>query len=129
MDTWVIYVIAPIAVALVSWMLGRNGRRIDETAKVVSLLQDEIGRLTRKVDVLEIKLEAKEDESERKSMIIQEAFKCRTPSYKCPVLTLQNRYNQEKSNYVKRIEEPESGEYPSKPDPVQGGDCECRPGL
>lgn len=86
MDTWIIYVIAPIAVALVSWILGKNSRRIDETAKIVTLLQDEIGRLTRKVEKLETKLEAKDDALEQKSRIIQEAFRCRTPSPDCPVL-------------------------------------------
>jgi hypothetical protein len=37
METWIIYVIAPIAIALVSWILGKNGRRIDETSKLVAL--------------------------------------------------------------------------------------------
>ena len=44
METWIIYVIAPIAIALVSWILGKNGRRIDETSKLVALLQEEITR-------------------------------------------------------------------------------------
>ena len=53
METWIIYVIAPIAIALVSWILGKNGRRIDETSKLVALLQEEITRLTAKVEKLE----------------------------------------------------------------------------
>lgn len=93
MDTWIIYVIAPIAVALVSWILGKNSRRIDETSKIVTLLQDEINRLTMKVEKLEIKLETKDDALERKSIIIQEAFRCRTSSMKCPVLLKQAEYN------------------------------------
>lgn len=93
MDTWIIYVIAPIAVALVSWVLGKNSRRIDETSKIVTLLQDEIGRLTVKVEKLETKLETKEDALERKSIIIQEAFRCRISSMKCPVLLKQAEYN------------------------------------
>ena len=93
MDTWIIYVIAPIAVALVSWILGKNSRRIDETSKIVTLLQDEIGRLTVKVEKLETKLETKEDALERKSIIIQEAFRCRISSMKCPVLLKQAEYN------------------------------------
>ncbi|WP_298063677.1 hypothetical protein [uncultured Rikenella sp.] len=93
METWIIYVIAPIAVALVSWILGNNSRRIDETSKVVTLLQDEIGRLTVKVEKLETKLEAKDEVLERKSVIIQEAFRCRTPSMKCPVLIKQAELN------------------------------------
>lgn len=84
METWIIYVIAPIAIALVSWILGKNGRRIDETSKLVALLQEEITRLTAKVEKLEAKVEIKEHESERKSGIIQEAFRCKTPSHKCP---------------------------------------------
>ena len=52
METWIIYVIAPIAIALVSWILGKNGRRIDETSKLVALLQEEITRLTAKVEKL-----------------------------------------------------------------------------
>ena len=75
METWIIYVIAPIAIALVSWILGKNGRRIDETSKLVALLQEEITRLTAKVEKLEAKVEIKEHESERKSGIIQEAFR------------------------------------------------------
>ena len=71
METWIIYVIAPIAIALVSWILGKNGRRIDETSKLVALLQEEITRLTAKVEKLEAKVEIKEHESERKSGIIQ----------------------------------------------------------
>lgn len=67
METWIIYVIAPIAIALVSWILGKNGRRIDETSKLVALLQEEITRLTAKVEKLEAKVEIKEHESERKS--------------------------------------------------------------
>lgn len=93
MDTWIIYVIAPIAVAMVSWILGKNSRRIDETSKVVTLLQDEIGRLTVKVEKLETKLETKDEALERKSVIIQEAFRCRTPSMKCPVLIKQAELN------------------------------------
>lgn len=93
METWIIYVIAPIAVALVSWILGKNSRRIDETSKVVTLLQDEIGRLTVKVEKLETKLETKDEALERKSVIIQEAFRCRTPSMKCPVLIKQAELN------------------------------------
>ncbi len=89
MDTWITYVIAPSVVALVSWILGQNSRRIDETSKVVTLLQDEIGRLTVKVEKLETKLETKDDALEQKSRIIQEAFRCRTPSIQCPVLILQ----------------------------------------
>ncbi|WP_281671152.1 hypothetical protein [Rikenella microfusus] len=93
MDTWITYVIAPIAVALVSWILGKNSRRIDETSKIVTLLQDEIGRLTVKVEKLETKLETKDEALERKSVIIQEAFRCRTPSAKCPVLIRQTEMN------------------------------------
>lgn len=92
-DAWITYVIAPIAVALVSWILGKNSRRIDETSKIVTLLQDEIGRLTVKVEKLETKLEAKDDALEQKSRIIQEAFRCRTPSLKCPVLIKQAELN------------------------------------
>lgn len=105
MEPWIIYVIAPIAIALVSWILGKNGRRIDETAKVVSLLQDEISRLTLKVEKLEVKLEIKDSELDRKSVIIQEAFKCRTPSYKCPVLNKQSEFNYNYTDYDKRTEE------------------------
>ncbi|WP_294596293.1 hypothetical protein [uncultured Rikenella sp.] len=129
METWIIYVIAPIAVAIVSWILGKNGRRIDETSKLVGMQQEEIRRLDRKVDRLEAKLEAKDDALDRKSAIIQAAFLCRIPSVKCPVLIKQDEFNQQKYNDVKRIEKPESGEYSPKPDPVQGGDCECGPGI
>ena len=74
METWIIYVIAPIAIALVSWILGKNGRRIDETSKLVALLQEEITRLTAKVEKLEAKVEIKEHESERKSGIIPVSY-------------------------------------------------------
>ena len=59
----------------------------------MTLLQDEIGRLTVKVEKLETKLETKEDALERKSIIIQEAFRCRISSMKCPVLLKQAEYN------------------------------------
>lgn len=129
MDNWIIYVIGPVAVALVTWLIGRNGRRIDETSKIVGLLQDEIGRLAQKVEQLESKLQTKEIESERKSMIIQEAFKCRTPYYKCPVLIKQNFFNQQKYNNEQRIEEPQPREYSSEQDDLHGGGDEQRPGL
>lgn len=108
MDTWIIYVVAPIAVALVSWILGKNSRRIDETSKIVTLLQDEIGRLTVKVEKLETKLEIKDEALELKSRIIQEAFRCRTPSPECPVLVKQaewNRYRPDSAAPSKPIEE------------------------
>lgn len=126
MEAWVIYVIAPIAIALVSWVLGKNGRRIDETSKLVNLLQEEIEHLTAKVDKLEAKVEAKERESESKSVIIQEAFRCKTPSARCPVLNKLAEYNE---HYEQRIEKPQSGQYPPECDHLQGGDSEYRPGI
>lgn len=115
METWIIYVIAPIAIALVSWILGKNGRRIDETSKLVTLLQEEIARLTAKVGQLEVKVEVKEHESERKSAIIQEAFRCRTPSAKCPVLLKLFETNDRREN-EQRIEKLQSGEHPTECD-------------
>lgn len=128
METWIIYVVAPIAVAVVSWMLGKNGRRIDETAKLVALLQEEIARLTAKVAKLEDKVEVKDRESERKSGIIQEAFRCKTPSAKCPVLIKLFEFNDQKED-EQRIEKPQSGEYPPERDQVQRGGSVERPGL
>lgn len=128
METWVIYVIAPIAVAVVSWMLGKNGRRIDETSKLVALLQEEIARLTAKVAKLEDKVEVKDRESERKSGIIQEAFRCKTPSAKCPVLIKLFEFNDQKED-EQRTEKPQPGEYPPERNQVQRGDDEFRPGL
>lgn len=127
METWIIYVIAPVAVALVSWMLGRNGRRIDQTSQLVALLQEEIARLTAKVARLELKVEVKERESERKSGIIQEAFRCKTPSARCPVLLKLFETNQRDDD--KRTSQPQSGEYPPQCDPLPRGDGERRPGL
>jgi len=121
METWIIYVIAPIAIALVSWILGKNGRRIDETSKLVALLQEEITRLTAKVEI-------KEHESERKSGIIQEAFRCKTPSHKCPVLIKLFEFNDQKED-EQRIKKLQSGKYPPECDPIQGRNEECRPGL
>ena len=118
MDTWIIYVIAPIAVALVSWILGKNSRRLDETSKLVGLLQDEITRLTLKVEKMEVKLESKEGESERKSVIIQEAFRCRTPSAKCPVLIKLFEFN----DYDKRTNEQQPGEHTPQQNGLSGGD-------
>lgn len=129
METWVIYIIAPIAIALVSWILGKNGRRIDETAKIVGLLQDEISRLTLKVEKLEVKLEAKDGELERKSVIIQAAFECRTPSYKCPVLIKQSEFNYYPLRNEQGTEELQPGKYPPECNHVQGRDHEYRPGL
>lgn len=130
METWVIYVIAPIAIALVSWVLGKNGRRIDETSKLVTLLQEEITRLTTKVERLEAKVEAKDGELERKSVIIQEAFRCKVPSAKCPVLLKLSEVNNNYTiDYEQRIKEPKSGEYPEECDHVQGRSNEYRPGL
>ena len=103
METWIIYVIAPIAIALVSWILGKNGRRIDETSKLVALLQEEITRLTAKVEKLEAKVEIKEHESERKSGIIQEAFRCKTPSHKCPVLIKLFEFNDQKEDEQRTV--------------------------
>ena len=128
METWIIYVIAPIAIALVSWILGKNGRRIDETSKLVALLQEEITRLTAKVEKLEAKVEIKEHESERKSGIIQEAFRCKTPSHKFPVLIKLFEFNDQKED-EQRIKKLQSGEYPPECDPIQGRDEEFRPGL
>lgn len=125
METWIVYVIAPITVAIVSWMLGKNGRRIDETSKLVALLQEEISRLTAKVAKLEEKVEVKERDSERKSGIIQEAFRCKTPSAKCPVLQKLFETNDTIEN-EQRIEKPQSGEYPPELDQVQRGDDEFR---
>ena len=79
METWIIYVIAPIAIALVSW-------------------------------------------------IIQEAFRCKTPSLKCPVLIKLFEFNDQKED-EQRIKKLQSGEYPPECDPIQGGDEEFRPGL
>lgn len=130
METWVIYVIAPIAIALVSWVLGKNGRRIDETSKLVTLLQEEITRLTAKVEKLEAKVEAKDGELERKSVIIQEAFRCKVPSAKCPVLQKLSEVNNNYTvNYEQRIEESQSGEHTPECDHLQGGGSEYRPGL
>ncbi|MCH5305337.1 MAG: hypothetical protein J1E79_02520 [Rikenella sp.] len=126
METWIIYVIAPIAVALVSWILGKNGRRIDETSKLVNMQQEELRRLDRKVERLEAKLEAKDDALDRKSTIIQAAFECRTPSYKCPVLIKQNLFNKQKYNDEQRIAKQESGEYSPEYDDLQGGNDEQR---
>lgn len=128
METWIIYVIAPIAIAIVSWALGRNGRRIDETSKLVALLQEEIARLTAKVAKLEEKVEVKERESERKSGIIQEAFRCKTPSAKCPVL-LKLFETDERHDHEQRTAQPQPGEYPPECDQVQRGDDQLRFGL
>ena len=118
METWIIYVIAPIAIALVSWILGKNGRRIDETSKLVALLQEEITRLTAKVEKLEAKVEIKEHESERKSGIIQEAFRCKTPSHKCPVLIKLFEFNDQKED-EQRTKKLQPGEYPPECDQIQ----------
>lgn len=128
METWVIYVVGPLAVAVVSWMLGKNGRRIDETSKLVGLLQEEIARLTAKVARLEEKLEVKERESERKSGIIQEAFRCKIPSAKCPVL-LKLFETDLSHEDEQRNKQPQPGEYPPEYGRLQGGDGGCRPGL
>ena len=109
-------------------MLGKNGRRIDETSKLVALLQEEIARLTAKVAKLEEKVEVKERESERKSGIIQEAFRCKTPSARCPVL-LKLFENNERQENEQRIEKLQSGEYPPECDQVQRGSSVERPGL
>ncbi len=125
METWVINVIAPIALAVVTWLLGRNGRRIDQTSKIVGMLQDEISRLSRKVENMEAKLEAKDRELESKSVVIQEAFRCRTPSAKCPVLNKLFEYNSQKeTDEQQRVEELQSGEYTPQYDPVHGGSTE-----
>ena len=108
METWIIYVIAPVAVALVSWILGKNGRRIDETSKLVTLLQDEIARLNIKVEKMEVKIELKDDALERKSVAIQEAFRCRTPSMKCPVLIKQAELNHYSGFQPQEPDEPET---------------------
>lgn len=128
METWIIYVIGPVAIALVSWILGRNGRRIDETSKLVGLLQEEIARLTAKVEKLETKVGIKGRESERKSGIIQEAFRCKTPSHKCPVLIRLFEFNEQQED-EQRIKKLQPGEYPPECDRLQGGDEEFRPGL
>lgn len=130
METWIIYVFAPIAIALVSWILGKNGRRIDETSKLVTLLQEEITRLTTKVARLEAKVEAKEGELERKSVIIQEAFRCKVPSAKCPVLQKLSEVNNIYTvNNEQRTKEPQPGEHPPECDHLQGGSSEYRPGV
>ena len=91
METWIIYAIAPIAIAIVSWILGKNGRRIEETAKLVDLLQAEIKRLNERLARMERTVESKEVIIERKNYIIQAAFECRTPSHKCPVLIANSK--------------------------------------
>lgn len=130
METWIIYVIAPVAIALVSWILGKNGRRIDETSKLVTLLQEEITRFTAKVEKLEAKVEAKEGELERKSVIIQEAFRCKVPSAKCPVLQkLSEMNNNYTVNHEQRTKEPQPGEHPPEYDDIQGRGGEYRPSV
>ena len=71
METWIISVIAPIAIAVVAWILGKNGRRIEETAKLVDLLQAEIKRLNERIAKMEEKIEDKDAMIEGKNYVIQ----------------------------------------------------------
>lgn len=125
MESWMINIVAPIALAVVTWFLGRNGRRIDQTSKIVDLLQAEISRLSLKVESMEVKLEAKERELEAKSMVIQEAYRCQTPSAKCPVLNKLFECNSKKElSDEQRTEEPQPWKYTSQCDNVSGRDGE-----
>lgn len=112
MDTWIISVIAPTVMSLVAWILGKNSRRIDETSKLVGLLQAEISRLATKVEKLELRSEAKDAAIDDRNMIIQAVFECRTPSYKCPVLIKQSEINK---NKIKNYDNTKSRDSPLQP--------------
>lgn len=125
MDSWITSVVAPIALAVVTWLLGRNGRQIDQTSQIVKLLQNEIVRLNEKIDKVEAKLEDKERELETKSVVIQEAYRCQTPSAKCPVLNKLFECNSKKElSDEQRTEEPQPWKYTSQCDNVSGRDGE-----
>ena len=102
--------------------------RLEELRRQYVELQEEITRLTAKVEKLEAKVEIKEHESERKSGIIQEAFRCKTPSHKCPVLIKLFEFNDQKED-EQRTKKLQPGEYPPECDQIQGRDEEFRPGL
>lgn len=134
METWIIYVVAPIAIAVVSWILGKNGRRIEETAKLVDMLQKEILRLNGQIAKLEKKTDDKDAEVERKNYVIQAAFECRTPSQKCPVLIansklllIKNTNNNEQ--FKPRPAEQQPGKYPVEQDSIQGRGAEYGQGF
>ena len=76
METWITALVAPATLLILTWITNRTGRRIDETQKLVTLLQQEIGRLNIKIEKLETKVETRDEALERKSIIIQEAFRC-----------------------------------------------------
>lgn len=123
METWIISVIAPIAIAVVSWILGKNGRQIEETAKLVNMLQKEIERLNERQVKMETTLENKEGVIERKNYVIQAAYECRTPSNKCPVLIANSKgflfNNQNKTNdNEQRPAEQQPGQHPSEQDGI-----------
>lgn len=124
MDSWITSVVAPIALAVVTWLLGRNGRQIDQTSQIVKLLQNEIVRLNEKIDKVEAKLEDKERELETKSVVIQEAFRCRTPSAECPVLNKLFEFDsQKKLSDEQRTEELQSRKHSPQCNDLPGGDA------
>lgn len=96
METWILSVIAPGIAAILAWFLSRNSRRIDDTSKLVLLLQTEISRMSEKMVKLEFRLESKDKELEMKNIIIQECWACKTPSAKCPPLKMQAIFNRQK---------------------------------
>lgn len=80
---------------ILGWMLSKQ----DKLGKLVTLLQEEISRLNGKVITLEQKLESKDREIERKSIIIAECYACRVQSAKCPALKMQAFYNRQNFPY------------------------------
>ena len=122
METWITALVAPATLLILTWITNRTGRRIDETQKLVTLLQQEIGRLNIKIEKLETKVETRDEALERKSIIIQEAFRCRTPSSKCPVLIKQSQLNDYAQNSTGAAQ-PQSGQHSPQCDPLSGGDC------
>lgn len=117
-ETWIVALIAPAILTILGWLTNR----MDKTAKLVGLLQGEIGRLDAKVRNLEARIEQKDKLLERKGLIIQEAFRCKTPSYRCPVLIKQSQFN-DNEHEIKGVAQQQPGQHTPQSDEISGGGC------
>lgn len=116
-ETWIVALIAPAILTVLGWIINR----MDKTAKLVATLQGEIDRLNEKVLKLEQANEGKDRVIAQERATIQEAYRCKTPSYKCPVLLKQAEFNNW-NLYDKRTEEQQPREHTPEQDDIPGGD-------
>ncbi len=121
METWIVALIAPAFLTILGWLTNKT----DKTAKLVALLQAEVDRLSERVKDMDAEVIRNNRTIAQERATIQEAYKCKTPSYRCPVLIKQA----ELYNLIlcddQRNEEQQPGQHPAQQDAVPGAGCGC----